>query len=61
MKRDKSPFAYKLNDPSMSKERAPQYYPPNKRKEFKDHLTKSSIKFNQQPMPYERPTDIMCK
>ncbi|CDW80799.1 UNKNOWN [Stylonychia lemnae] len=45
----------------MSKEKAPHYYPPNKRKEFKDHLSKSSIKFNQQPLPHEiqKATDIM--
>eukprot|EP00347_Sterkiella_histriomuscorum_P011925 403370568 len=37
----------------LSKDQTPQYYSPQKRKEFKEHLASSSIKFNQQEMPHE--------
>lgn len=44
----------------MAKQHAPQYYPPQKRKEMKDYLTKTSIKFTQQPMPNDIKTNMMC-
>eukprot|EP00347_Sterkiella_histriomuscorum_P020941 403335865 len=37
----------------LSKDETPQYYSPQKRKEFKEHLASSSIKFNQQEMPHQ--------
>ncbi len=39
-----NPFYFKLGD--LSKDVAPSYYPPKKRREIKDHLTKTSIRFN---------------
>lgn len=48
-----NPFAFKVGDKQMMKQHAPQYYPPHKRKEMKEHLTRSSIKFSQQPMSHE--------
>lgn len=43
-KRKKNPFYFKVGDKNMEKETSPQYYPPHKRKEYKDYLSK--INFN---------------
>ena len=43
----------------MRKENAIQYYPPHKRMEMREYLSRSSIKFKQRPMMNER--DIICK
>eukprot|EP00347_Sterkiella_histriomuscorum_P013325 403365148 len=45
---NQTPFQYHSKDPHVEKKVTPQYYPPNKRKEMKDYLSKTSIKFNQQ-------------
>ena len=42
-----SPFAFKPYDERFTKENAPNYIPPKKRKEMKDYLSNSSIKLKQ--------------
>jgi hypothetical protein len=48
-----NPFAFRVGEKKMQKKHAPQYYPPKKRNEFKDYLSKTSIKFNQMVMPHD--------
>ena len=42
-----SPFAFKPYDERLSKENAPNYIPPHKRKAIKEYLSNSSIKLVQ--------------
>jgi hypothetical protein len=40
-----NPFAFRVGDASMKKENAVQYYPPHKRMEIREYLSRSSVKF----------------
>ncbi|CDW73054.1 UNKNOWN [Stylonychia lemnae] len=55
VKKIKDPFKYKMGDMSLHRENAPQYYPPRKRKEFRDYLSRSSVRFQQMVLPCDIP------
>jgi hypothetical protein len=48
-----SPFAFKPYDERLSKENAPNYIPPDKRKVIKEYLSNSSIKLAQGDRGFE--------
>ena len=45
---DANPFAFKAYDEKMHPDNAPNYIPPEKRRQIKEYLTKSSLQYYQQ-------------